>query len=105
MRTSRYELECSYDGRVPAERLKGAPDYPPGFFANVVRGGKVTPKPAVVKARMASIFAQLALRGPVTADDLKRSGFTDAEIAEHGQSVMRDAIMANPGLDTLEWAA
>lgn len=110
MAMSRRDAELFYDGRIPPGAVD---DTLPSRFAardvrtpaNGVRVGRVTEKPEITRCRMARFIGACLVRGSLTREDLGVGGFTEAEIKAYANDALRQALIENPTLQTIEMAA
>lgn len=103
---SRHDAEIFYDGRIPPGAVDpSAPDRFRSPSSSPSASARMTPKPEVVRKRMANVIATLAVRGTILDADLITFGFTAAEITTHFQDALREALITHPTLLTIEAVA
>lgn len=81
------ELEARYDGPIPAA-LRAKATYATPRPAAAITIARVTGlKPIAAVPAMAAVIAELVrTTGCATEADLRRAGYTDADIRTHGQA-------------------
>lgn len=91
MTMSRRDAELFYDGPIPPGAVD--PSAPDRFREPLPRPVRMVPKPEFVRARMARVIAVVGICGTITEADLLQQGFTKAELREHFQDALREAML------------
>lgn len=93
-----------YDGAIPRHLLAAVDPFArSGLYADAAATlGRITEKPASIRARLALAIADIAsAQAAVTRDQLRDRGFTDAQLAAHAAEALARVRRWLPGLEQM----
>lgn len=103
MGLSYHDASLVYDGPIPPGVVD--PSAPDRFRAEARPPVRMVPKPEAIRARMARVIAVVGVRGCITDADLLQQGFTGAEIKAHFQDALREALLSDATMLSIEAVA